>query len=117
MAFDPNQFDAIFRITSTPQTPPELSESEKEFVNQLNGITPMESILDEGEVEARCKAIGQEIFDKYKQENNGDSMAAKVAAQRICNSIAFTATDGKVRKQFVERAWAGIGDKNWRWIP
>lgn len=105
----------VFFISSQPKISPKLSVSERKYVEQLSSIKPLDSILDRDEGEARCKAIGQEIFNKYKEEAGGKSMAGKEAAQRICDAVVFIASDGALRKQYIERAWDGIGDANWDW--
>lgn len=104
-----------FFISSGPKKSPDLSKSEAEFAKKLCQITPLKSILDRGIGEKGCKAIGQEIFDKYKKDSNNNSFAGKEAAQRICNAVKFLATDGSLRKDYIERAWNGIGDDHWRW--
>lgn len=92
-----------------------LSTSQNEYVKQLSCIHPLDSILDEGVVESKCKAIGQEIFEKYKKEAGGNTWAGKEAAQNICAAILSSVSDGSLRKQYIERAWDGIGDDKWRW--
>ncbi len=89
--------------------------SGEEYIEQLSAIRPLDAILDRGPVEKRCKAIGQEIFDKYKEEAGGNSNAGRKAVVNICDSIGTHAIDGSLRKQYIERAWDGIGDSNWRW--
>lgn len=75
---------------------------------------PVASILDDGEIENRCKEIGQQIFDHYKAGKN-DSEAGRSAVVRICEAAKALTQDGSVRKAHIERAWDGIGDKNWQW--
>lgn len=105
----------LYVVSSKPSKMPSLSASEKEYVEELCSISPLNSILDMGAGESKCKAIGQEIFDKYKQEAGGLTDAGREAVKKICNAILFSASDGSLRKQYVERAWDGIGDNNWRW--
>lgn len=114
--FDSSTFPTTYGVSSRPQKKPQLSKSEQEYVSKLTSIQPLDSILDRGEVQKKCKEIGQEIFDKYKRENGGNSFAGKDAAQRICNAVLFSCSDGQLRKQYIEHAWNGIGDKNWNWI-
>lgn len=73
------------------------------------------SILDGGETEKKCKQVGQEIFDHYKTAAKGDSEAGKNAVQRICEAARVLTNDGSTRKTHIERAWDGIGDASWRW--
>ena len=110
-----SNYKEVYHISSRPKISPELSVSEREYAEKLSAIIPLDSILDEGEGESKCKAIGQEIFDKYKGENGGNSLAGKDAVQRICDAVVFIASDGALRKQYIERAWNKIGDDNWRW--
>jgi hypothetical protein len=105
----------IFYISSFNKNAPKLNESEQEFLNRLVSFE-LDSILDEGEGEKKCKSLGQEIFDKYKNEKDGDSNAGKKAVQKICDAIPFSCKDGSLRKQYIERAWNGIGDNKWRWM-
>ncbi len=89
--------------------------SKKDYIDKLCAF-PLNSILDRGEEEAKCKAIGQAIFDQYKRAGKGDSFAGKQAAQDICEATQSHAKDGRLRKQYIEHAWDGIGDSNWTWI-
>lgn len=100
--------DSTASVPSKPTT-------EAEYIQKLISIMPLDSILDRGEVEQSCKAIGQEIFDKYKGEAPGNSWAGKLAAVKICEAVESRAADGHLRKQYIERAWDGIGDDVWRW--
>lgn len=74
------------------------------------------AILDGGEVEKRCKEIGQEIFDHYKSQAKGDSMKGKYALQRICEAARFLGSDGPVRTRHIECAWDGVGDSEFFWL-
>lgn len=80
----------------------------------LFSTVPLNSILDGGEIEDKCKEIGQQIFNHYK-EAKGNSEAGRSAVVRICEAARVLASDGKDRKAYIERAWNGIGDKNWSW--
>lgn len=73
------------------------------------------SILDGGEVQKKCKQVGQEIFDHYKKNSQGDSSAGMEAVVRICDAAKVLTSKGSIRKSHLERAWDGIGDSNWRW--
>ena len=44
-------------------------------------------------------------------------MAGTEGVQKVCDAISLFATNGSLLKQLVERAWSGIGDKTWTWIP
>lgn len=72
-------------------------------------------ILDGKDTQKRCKEIGQEIFDHYKNAARNNSDAGMEAVKRICNAARFLSNDGPVRKAHIEYAWDGIGDENWRW--
>jgi len=111
-----NRSPADYRSTLSCSYP-SLSSFEEIYVRKLTAITPLEAILDESEGERACKTLGQEIFDYYKRESGGSSLSGKLAVQRICETVALTAKDGPLRKQFIERAWDRIGDENWKWIP
>lgn len=97
-----------------PQSAEKLPDEDKEYIEKLISISPLDSILDEGEGERNCKAIGQEIFDKFKSKPFGGSMAGRDAAVRICEAVK-SAPDGRLRMQYIERAWDGIGDESWTW--
>lgn len=107
-------FPAVFVLSSAPYTQPILSPEAQAYVQTLCSYS-LDSILDSGEGEATCKALGQSIFDKYKTLGRS-SEAGKKGGQLICDSIYSTATDGRLRKQYIERCWNGIGDSSWRWI-
>lgn len=105
----------VYAVSSRPSVSPKLLPAELEYVQKLISITPLDAILDRGAGERNCKAIGQEIFDTFKKISHGDSAGGTEAAQRICDAVHFASRDGFLRKQYVERAWDGIGDDNWQW--
>lgn len=115
-----SQYPEFFGISSTPLQTPRLTEDQMEDALKLVAINPLDSILDQGETEAYVKKLGQEFFDKYKEKAGGDSTAGKLAVRNICNWVAFNKTDSpanaKLRKQYIEYAWDGIGDENWHWM-
>jgi hypothetical protein len=76
---------------------------------------PVDSILDGGETEEKCKQIGQQIFDHYKTAAKGNSEAGRSAVIRICEAARVLTYDGSVRKSHIERAWDGVGDLTWQW--
>lgn len=76
---------------------------------------PVDSILDGGEIEKRCKQIGQQIFDHYKTAAKDDGEAGRSAVIRICEAAKVLTHDGSVRKTHIERAWDGVGDMTWQW--
>jgi hypothetical protein len=96
------------------ENPVELDNSLEKYVTKLSNL-PLNSIIDRGEGEKKCREIGQSIFDKYKKQSRGDSLAGREAVVTVCDNIAFSAIDGRLRKQYIERAWDGIGDKSWSW--
>lgn len=108
-------YEIFHFITSAPHQMPTLLPSQEEYVNKLLSFD-LESILDRKEGEAKCHRLGQEIFDRYKSEANDDTFAGKEAVQNICDAIHFHRPDGRLRKQYIERAWDGIGDDEWRWM-
>ncbi|MEK7339910.1 MAG: hypothetical protein WBD50_01735 [Candidatus Rhabdochlamydia sp.] len=106
----------IFRISSAPSARPQLSAEEEQYVQELVSIKPLNSILTDKNVREKCKSLGQKVFDQAKVAHNEDSFAAKDVVVRICNAICFSCNDGSLRKQYIERAWDGIGDDVWRWM-
>lgn len=102
-------------FSSAPTKKQELTKDELEYVTRLESL-PLKGILRKDEIRKQCKDIGQEIFDRYKNEVRGNSFAGKKQAQLICNALHFRGQDGKLRKQYVENAWDGIGDEIWRWM-
>lgn len=93
-----------------------VSNEDRDSVNRLISISPMDSILDRGENEALCKSIGQEIFDSYKAKANGDSESGREAVKKILHVVRSASTDGRLRAGHIERAWDGVGDDYWRWM-
>ena len=77
---------------------------------------PLDSILYRAEGERNCREIGEKAFDDLTENSHGDSWAASEAVKRICDSLVSLTPDGKLRKQYVEKAWDGIGDDNWWWM-
>jgi hypothetical protein len=112
-------YSHIFRISSALSVCPQLSDEEKQYVQELISM-PLDSILDKGSGEKKCKDLGQKIFDQAKAVPNGNSYTAKDVVVRICNATCFNqsdnAKDANLRKQYIERAWDGIGDDIWRWM-
>lgn len=73
------------------------------------------SFLDRGTNEKKCKNFGQKIFDHYKINNGGNSFIAQNSVKRICEAAKIFSCNGLERKQHIEYAWDGIGDKEWTW--
>jgi mRNA-degrading endonuclease RelE of RelBE toxin-antitoxin system len=107
--------NSVFFLTSAPRECPKLSEREREYVAQLISINPAKKIITDKSTEKKCKELGQKIFDEFKDKAAGNSRAGEVAVKNVCNAIHFEGSDGRIRKQYVERAWDGIGDSNWQW--
>lgn len=76
---------------------------------------PVNTILVGGEVENKCRQLGQEIFNHYKTNAQGNSEEGKYGMIRMCEAAKALTQDGSVRKAHIERAWNGVGDDNWRW--
>lgn len=85
------------------------------YIKQLTDL-PLDSILDQGEGQKRCKEIGQKIFDEFKKECGGQTQGGMRAVQKICKAIRTAAPDGRLRSGYIERAWHLIGDENWFWM-
>ena len=102
-------------LTSAPSKRLALSEKEQEYVKELVSIQPLESILTDKNTRKKCKDLGQKIFDEFKSQADGNSLMGETVVKKICNAIHFESGDGRLRKQYIERAWDGIGDKNWQW--
>jgi hypothetical protein len=106
-----------YSIHATPASrrPPILRPKEQEYVEKLKAFS-LNFILDQGPGEKTCKELGQEIFDYFKNLPSGSSLQGKKAMQNICNALWFLQSDGPLRKQYVERAWDGVGDSYERWM-
>lgn len=89
--------------------------SDDDYVQQLSKFE-LDSILDRGIVEAACKKIGEEIFQKYKAKAGGNGDAGIAAMQRICDATHRKLSDGKLRHQYISRVWNGIGDGDNIWM-
>lgn len=76
-------------------------------------FSSLKNLLDR---KSECKKIGQEIFDAFKKENDGKSEAAGEEVVRFCEAMLTCAKDGHDRQKYIEQAWDGIGDGDWRWI-
>ncbi len=113
--FGSNPFSNFFIFSTQPKTIPVLSEKEVEYLNKLIELD-LDSILDQGAGEKACKDLGQEIFDHFKYEANGDSYAGKKALQNIADSLPSKCEDGRLRKEYVARAWDRVGDSEWFWM-
>ncbi|MFZ0566063.1 MAG: hypothetical protein WAM28_07755 [Chlamydiales bacterium] len=97
-------------IESNPTYLDIISEEEEHYANGLVDV-----ILDHDrreEIEERCKAIGQAIFEKAKKKTRGNSMAALASLRRIYTSVGLKLN---IRKEIIQRAWKGVGDQNCQW--
>jgi len=95
---------------------PILTAKQQEYLEKLIEL-PLSSILDCGEGEKECRDLGQEIFDHFKNHAaNRDSLAGEIALRNIADSLPFTCADGRQRKEYVVRAWEGVGDSNCHWM-
>lgn len=94
--------------------PPVLSEEEKYYVQKLSSL-PLNSIIDGAQNQAMCHAIGQEIYQQYKEADPMNIYAGKEAVQKIYEAIGYNCQDGFLRKQYIKMAWERIGDNVWRW--
>lgn len=95
-----------------PKTDPadEKKSEIQEYLQRLEAIPLPKDYANGWEpFVAKCKPIGQEIFDAYKKER-GNSMAGKEMAMKVCNAL-----QDPIRSRTVEVAWDGIGDHVWRW--
>ncbi len=106
--------ESVSSASSQSQISAKLSE--QQYVDELASIKPLDSILDNGKGEKACKDLGQKIFDEFKTHAGGNSDAGREAVVRICEALTTSCPDGRLRKQYVERAWDDIGDKTWRWM-
>jgi len=93
-----------------------LTNEEKVFLKQLIDL-PLHLILDRNETENRCWVIGQQIYNKFRNENSSNLYAGKEAVERIFNVIPLYCTDGYMRKVYIGKAWDEIGDDVWSWKP
>ena len=83
---------------------------------------PVHSIIDGNETQEKCKQVGREIFNHYKniflkleKVEKEASEDAGTALKRICKAAAvFTANDFQ-RKEYISWVWGfnKIGDKYW----
>jgi hypothetical protein len=108
-------FDRVMVLSARVVAPPTLNEQETGFLDQIKAL-PLSAILDAGEGEKQCKAIGQEIFDHFKALANGDSKAGIEAMRKIADSLPFQCEDGSDRKERVIRAWDRVGDAHEYWM-
>ncbi|MBS0653121.1 MAG: hypothetical protein JSR39_06270 [Verrucomicrobia bacterium] len=108
-------FDHVSLISTRVRAEPVLSDQEKAYMNAVIAL-PLETILDNGDGEKRCKDLGQQIFDHFKQAAGADSNAGIEAMRKIADSLPFQGGDGRDRKEYVIRAWDRVGDANAYWM-
>ncbi|MDP1608825.1 MAG: hypothetical protein Q8L98_05885 [Chlamydiales bacterium] len=108
---EPPRARRMYFFTSMPTSPIDLSQEEESCAQQFHTFS-LESIL--GNREQECKELAQQMFDQFKQDTN--SHFAKKSLQRICDSMVTQTPDGRLRKQYLERAWDGVGDASERWM-
>lgn len=85
----------------------ELTNIESNYFYQLTTL----SLLDAA-TQKEWKKLGQEIFDSFNTK--GSCFESVNSLKKISNAIAFYY--GERLRGDIERAWDGIGDKNWRWM-
>lgn len=78
---------------------PAPASSEEALIQQLCSLS-LNSILDGKEGERKCRELGQAISDKSGLEG----------MQRVCKAVKQKAPDGKLREQYISRAWNRVGD-------
>jgi len=113
MAFALKQFtanDSKYILLLLP-----LYHEKQDYIKELSNIA-LESFYDETGGSEKCKAIGQQIFDRYKQFSFGETLIGMEATSAIWNEIAVSGkANDHLLQQFVAGAWEGIGDENCRW--
>lgn len=95
-----------------------FSGPREEFIQQLITSGTLDEIL--GAKEETFKQIGQAIFDHYKSSLQSiglqpNSYGAKEELSSILEELALRSDDGRMRVQFIERAWDGVGDGTCMW--
>ena len=81
------------------------------IVSELESVS-IEDILDRGEGEKRCKALGQKLFDFYK-----DRFGSSKAFSILQSTITKIGQSDHERAHCLERAFARVGDDANRWYP
>jgi hypothetical protein len=84
-----------------------------QFIQRFKALEFL-SILDGGEGESRCKAMGQEAFDAFKALGAVSSEAFELL-QEVVEALREDLSDGYVRSRSVEYALDGVGDRNIVW--
>lgn len=112
--FDGYKSKIVIASASTTQT--HLSPEQQEFVTRFKQLE-LDSIIDMGPGETTCKNLGQEAFDFFKNKCGGNSYEAFRKLQQIVDAVWFSDGDGRLRKQYIERALARVGDDVVQWIP
>lgn len=74
-------------------------------------------MIDMGPGEIACKNLGQEALDFFKNKGGGNSYKAFRKLQQIADAIWFSDGEGRLRKNYRERALARVGDEVVRRIP
>lgn len=120
------QFQPSIEDKSVPRLPPPpssampaLTNSQKAYVKKLRAFGPASALLKDKAAKAKCKTLGQEIFDRYKKKEKSSLRGYNVMV-RICNALAFNSKKVKTRKwvnfkDAVTEVWVGIGDSIKRW--
>jgi hypothetical protein len=97
---------------------PYLLPTQQEFLKKLLALNMWSE--DQTATKAAFKALGQEIFDFFKQgkiSGFGNSYMAKRNMEQIYDAIKFQGHpfDTVPLRSFVEEAWDGVGDQHDRW--
>jgi hypothetical protein len=87
---------------------PELKDKADQYFKELCDL-PLSSILDNDQGQKTCKAIGQKIFETFKNCPGAADDQGKQAMRHILNQLRHC-PDGNLRAESVRLAWEGIGD-------
>lgn len=80
---------------------------------------PSDLILDQGENQAQVRALGQEIFNKYHQEDVLDRdglVILVVTLDWITKNPEESSDQAKLQRKKISTAWEGVGNETHRWI-
>lgn len=93
---------------------PILNDMEREFLKKIISMDP-NTMLDRGKEQEKCRALGQQVFNYFKNCPGGSSLRGKTALCNVYFALEFHCDDGRLRQQLVMWAWRGVGDSAEKW--
>jgi hypothetical protein len=88
---------------------PELKSKADQYTEELRNLETS-SILDGDQGQKACRAIGQRIFETFKNYPGAGEDHGRQAMRYVCNQLEGADANGNLHAESVRFAWQGIGE-------